>query len=63
MSPSDGDSDRSSPDPHGSRDGPLPGVTAWGSPHHVLLSGSLAGTEMSLQAEEAEEGGGEAQAF
>lgn len=39
--PTDGDSSRSSPDPHGSRDGPLPGVMAWGSPHHVLKSGSL----------------------
>lgn len=39
--PTDGDSDWSSPDPHSSRDGPLPGVTAWGSPHHVLTSGSL----------------------
>lgn len=36
---------------------PLPGVTTWKSPNRVLTSGSLAGTEMSLQTEEAEERG------
>lgn len=36
---------------------PLPGVTNWKFPNRVLTSGSLAGTEMSLQTEEAEERG------